>query len=167
MDLDFKRLSYLGESYVQLELARRGFRLLRVSDLGFDFLGQNGARVEVKTALPSWNRSTKTRAGTEKLYKYKFWQFRITTPLQRSSDFFVCVVLEQPEDHPRGFFVFPRECVGTLGKSDMIAVFESDLSGEVKKKDKEDRHQYLNNWGLLLEFHGWPGAPLPPGGDPV
>jgi hypothetical protein len=48
--------------------------------------------------------------------------------------------------------VLPREAVATLGRSDLIAFYESDITGRVKKKDKIDRHRYFENWELIL---GW------------
>lgn len=143
-------LAYLGECFVQLELAKRKLKVVKLHGLSFDFLAENGAKLEVKSALPSLNKSYKEKVG--KTYEYKFWQFRLSDPAQRQSDFFICVVFEKIDQNPLGFFVFPREAVKTLGKSDLISVFESDISGNFKKVNKENKHQYFNNWELILNF---------------
>jgi len=145
-----KDLGYLGECYVQLELAKRNFKVFKVFNLGFDFLGENNARIEVKTALPSLNRSYKEKVN--KIYEYRYWQFKLSTEKERNSDFFVCVVLEDLEKPPLGYFIIPKNAVGSLGRSDMIAIFDSDIKGEFKKANKEDKHQYFNNWNLILNF---------------
>lgn len=148
---DIPSLSYLGESFVQLELAKKGLKVFRLQDFAFDFLGKNGVKLEVKSALPSLNKSYKEKVN--KTYEYKFWQFRITSEEQGQSDFFICVPFEKLDQPPLGYFIFPREIIKTLGKSDMIAVFESDINGYFKKVNKENKNQYLNKWDLILNFN--------------
>ncbi len=140
-------IGYLGEVWVQLELARRGFYVSRVYGLGVDFIGENGVRIEVKSALPSKNRAIKKG----KIYEYVHWQFRVTTELQKSADYFVCVPFSA-EKVPLGFFVFPRKEFTTLGKSNMITIFESDLRGLFKFRNKKNKHKFLNNWDLILRY---------------
>lgn len=65
---------------------------------------------------------------------------------------FLYVVFERIDQNPLGFFIFPKESIKTLGKSDLICVFESDITGEFKKVNKENKHQYFNNWELILNF---------------
>jgi len=144
-------LPYVGECYIPLELAKRKLKVAKIHEVSFDFLAKNGAKIEVKSALPSINRSFKEKVN--KTYEYKQWQFRVTTDEQRQSDFFVCVVFEKIEQDPLGYFIFPNEAFKTLGKSDLISVFESDLRGVFKKMNKENKHQYLNNWDLILKFN--------------
>ena len=144
-------LSYLGECFVPLELAKKRLKVAKVHDVSFDFLAKNGARIEVKSALPSLNRSYKEKV--DKTYEYKFWQFRITTEEQRQSDFFVCIAFEKLDQNPIGYFIFPNSAIKTLEKSGHISVFESDISGNFKKVNKENKYQYFNNWDLILNFN--------------
>lgn len=144
-------LSYLGECYVPLELAKRKLKVAKLHDVAFDFLAKNGAKIEVKSALPSLNKTYKE--SVHKTYEYKYWQFRVTTEEQQQSDFFVCVVFEKPDHAPVGYFIFPNESIKTLGKSNMIGVFESDITGDFKKVNKENKNQYFNNWNLILNFN--------------
>lgn len=146
-------LAYLGECYVALELAKKGFRVQRVSGNGFyfDFLGENGCKIEVKTALPSM----KHKIVRGKDYEYKNWQFRFSDPLQKSSDFYIYVALENMKHPPLGFFVIPKKEVTTREKSGMIALYESDLSGVVKKDNKIRRNIFLNNWEQVMLWKGF------------
>jgi hypothetical protein len=144
-------LSYLGECYVPLELGKLGLKVAKVHDVSFDFLAKNGAKIEVKSALPSRNRTYKEKIG--KTYEYKNWQFRITTEEQQQSDFFICIVFENVGIAPIGYFIFPNKAIKTLGKSNIISVFESDIQGDFKKVNKEDKNQYFNNWNLILDFN--------------
>ena len=141
-------LSYLGECYVQLELAKRKYMVLRADRFYFDFMGRNSCRIEVKAALPSKSRALKKG----KWYEYKAWQFRLSTEKQHISDVFVYVVLEDINNPPIGYFIMPQEEVAKIGKSNMLFIFESDLKGQVKKENKLDRHQFLNKWDLILNF---------------
>ena len=140
-------LSYLGECYVKLELAKRSIKTLKTYGFYFDFLTQNNCRVEVKAALPSKNRTFKKG----KWYEYKYWQFRLSHSKQQA-DFFVCVVFDTLEKPPRGIFIFPRTALATLESSQGFSIFESDLTGDFKKQNKIDKVQYLNNWQQILSF---------------
>lgn len=148
---DESSLSYLGECYVPLELAKKKLKVAKVHDVSFDFLAKNGAKIEVKSALPSVNRAYKEKI--DKTYEYKWWQFRVTTEEQQQSDFFICVVFENFDLAPIGYFIFPNEAIKTLGKSNIISVFESDIQGNFKKVNKENKNQYFNNWDLILNFN--------------
>ncbi|MDI6806985.1 MAG: hypothetical protein QMD14_04210 [Candidatus Aenigmarchaeota archaeon] len=143
-------LAYLGECYVQLELAKRRFKTFKMFNFSCDLIGENWAKIEIKSALPSWCRAYKEKVN--KTYEYKHWQFRVTTEGQRESDFFICVPFESLDQPPLGFFIFPRGSLKTLGKSDIISVFESDIKGYFKKSNKENKFKYLNNWDLILKF---------------
>jgi len=142
-------LAHLGESWVQLELAKRDYYVSKVHNVGFDFLGENGLKLEVKSALPSKNRKFSKKVN--KCYEYTHWQFRVTTKKQQNTDYFICVPFETLSKCPLGYFVFPKEEFKTLGRSDMITVFESDLKGVFKTKNKTDRHQYLNKWQDVIQ----------------
>src|SRR2546425_487774 len=102
-----KDLAYLGENYVQLELAKRNFKVFKIFELGLDFLGENNSRLEVKTALPSLNRKKYSR-DPKKVYEYKQWQFKVTTEKQRDVDFFICVVFEKKDQPPICYFILPK-----------------------------------------------------------
>ena len=141
-------LAYLGECLVQGELAKRNFRVMRAT-FSFDFLGENGSRIEVKAALPS--RTSKLRKG--RFYEYKIWQFRLTTEKQQDCDFFVCVPFDVDGKTPLGYFIFPRHSINTLGKSNTISVYETDLSGNSKVRNKMNRNQYMNSWDLIFSFN--------------
>jgi len=144
-------LSYLGESYVRLELAKMGYKVLGTTPgFFFDLLGEDGKKIEVKTATPS--TSTSNRHGN--LYQYKQWQFRLSSPKQATNpDFYVCVLINNVKDPPIGYFIFPKDSIETYAKdrSGIISIFESDLEGKVKMVNKLNRHQYLNKWGLITE----------------
>lgn len=146
---DLRRsLSYLGECYVQLELAKNNYMTLRADRFYFDFLGQNGCKIEVKTALPSKNRALKKG----RWYEYRAWQFRLSTEKQHIADFFVYTVFEEMSKPPIGYFIIPQEEVAKIGPSNMLVIFESDLTGDFKKENKINRHRYLNKWEQILTF---------------
>ena len=147
--MDSKKIWYLGECYVKLELAKRDFRVSGV-DMGFNFdmLGQNGAVMEVKTALPSKNRAFKRG----KWYIYKNWQFRLDKKQIERVDFVVCVILEDKGEEPVCYFMFPIEHIKKYKKSNHWTVFESDIKGEFKTKKKRDLQKYKNNWDMLINF---------------
>jgi hypothetical protein len=109
-----RKLSYLGECYVQLKLAKKGFRVIKLSGFPFDFLGENGAKLEVKAALPAWGR--KYVARVNKTYRWKKWQFRISTQNQRASDFFICICFETIERPPVGVLCATERSCCNLGK---------------------------------------------------
>lgn len=149
-DKNSKIFGYLGECFVQLELAKKNFKVFKIFELGFDMLGQNNARLEVKTALPSMSNSYKEHV--DKTYRYKIWQFKLTTERQRDTDFFVCVVFDNLDQPPIGYFVFPRDVVLSYGECGLFTVFESDISGDIKKVNKMNKHQYFNKWEPILNF---------------
>lgn len=156
--MEDRDLSRLGELYVQLELIKRGFRTLKVFDMGYDLLGENGEKLEVKTALPNLSASRKRRGEKVYTYTYRKWLFRITTERQKKSDFFVCVVLTDVQTPPREFFVFPRGAVSAIEKSGLFVLYESDIDGEFKRSNKLDRHRFMNRWDLLTREGGANGA---------
>ena len=143
-----KELAYLGESYVILELAKRNYKVQKTTQEGFyfDLLGQKGCRIEVKTALPG--KCERTKHG--KLYSYKHWQFNLSHPKQANNDFYIYVAMENTNLPPLGFFIFPNQELKSLKFSGMVSIFESDFNGKKYRKNKLDRKQYLNNWGLLI-----------------
>lgn len=145
-------LAYLGECHVQLELAKRDYKVLFTQPgFAFDLLGQDGKKIEVKAATPS--KCKKIKRG--RTYEYKVWQFRLSTEQQKEQpDFHVCVVLENLENTPLGYFIFPKGAlkVYTEDKCGMLSIYESDISGTIKKENKLDRHQYLNKWDLITRI---------------
>ena len=142
--------SYLGESYVRLELAKRSYKVISsVPGFYFDLLGQDGKKIEVKTATKSATKKTKNG----KHYDYTVWKFRLSLEQQKKHpDFYVCVLFENPDNAPIGYFVFPKGSLKVYdegSKSGILYLYESDLSGQVKMEGKLDRHQYLNKWSLI------------------
>ena len=142
-------LSYLGECYVRLELAKREYKVISSAPgFYFDLLGQNGKKIEIKTALKSMSKKTKE----DKHYDYIVWKFRLSLEQQKQHpDFYVCVLFEELDKVPIAFFIFPK---GTLAAYDgkgsgMLFLYESDVHGLVKMVGKMDRHQYLNKWELI------------------
>ena len=139
-------LAYLGECYTQLELAKKGLKAFKIKGLGFDFLLENGLKIEVKSALPSFHQYWKKGH----FYRYKIWQFRLSSKKQLASDFFILVAFEDLGEEPLGYFILPREIVNK--KTGHMVMFESDINGEFKKVNKMDKHQYFNNWDLIINF---------------
>ncbi len=144
-----KKLAYLGECYVQLELAKYGFRTDILSK-GFycDLIGENLCRIEVKTALPGLSK--KTVRG--KSYSYKSWQFRLSHPKQSANDIYVYVLLEGVKQLPIAYFILPRSAVTTREKSGVTSFYESDLNGTFYRKTKIDKNEFLNNWNIILNW---------------
>jgi len=144
-----KSLGYMGECYVKLELAKKGFFVSGVDHgFHFDLLCENGAKIDVKAALPSKNRTFLNR----KWYTYKNWQFRISHPKQiEVNDFIVGVIFDNLESSPLGYFIFPIEYIKKFRKKGQLNIYESDIAGKSKKKNKKDLYQYLNNWNLIIK----------------
>jgi len=148
----FKRyLGYLGEAYVQLELAKRNFRVFKTMYSGIDFIGENGVRIEVKTALAYRKREIKRKNNKIYTYRRLKCQFRILEK-QTNSDVFVCVVMKNVLEPPIAYFVIPKEYVTSLGKSNMIVIYRSDLTGHSKVKGKVKLNIFKNNFKIITEY---------------
>ena len=147
-----KLLGHLGECYVITELLKKRFRTYKVSEgFYYDLLGENHAKIEVKTALPT--KSKKIACGRN--YEYKVWTFNFSDQKQNGkSDFYVYVLLDDFEKNPIAYFVYPKEEHPNLSGSGNVGIYESDISGFIKKKNKMDRHKYLNKWDLILDWKG-------------
>lgn len=131
MALDFqkdryKKIGYLGECYVILELAKKGIFAQKVYDLfDFDLLVNQGLKVEVKTSSINQVKSSVRKNGDYKLAN--IWQFRnyenqsydkgrikrpTTKGRNRECDFYVFVCLDK-FDKPLKYFIVPSNIIKT------------------------------------------------------
>lgn len=146
-------LSYLGECYVRLELAKRGYKVIStVPGFFFDLLGHDGKKIEVKTATKSLSKKNKNGEN----YDYVVWKFRLSLEQQKQHpDFYVCVLMEDLEQAPISYFIFPKgsqEVYTESNKSGILFIYESDLKGLLTKENKLNRYQYLNRWDLIASL---------------
>ena len=122
----YKKIGYLGECYVILELAKKGIFAQKVYDLfDFDLLVNQGLKVEVKTSSINQVKSSVRKNGDYKLAN--LWQFRnyenqsydsgrIKRPTRkgrdRQCDYYVFVCLDKL-DKPLKYFIVPSEIIKT------------------------------------------------------
>lgn len=108
----------LGECYVRLELAKRKINCMKVNfRFDYDFLLQDGKKLEVKTA---------TLRQKGKKYTWKVWQFGNTSHAPRKingklkwvnekrdrfCDFFIFLCLDD-KFKPKRYYIIPKKEIG-------------------------------------------------------
>ena len=131
-----KRLGFIGECYVMLELAKRGTYSQKLYDVfDYDLIVNGGIRLEVKTSKIVIHKDK--RRNTER----KLWSF-MNFNKKRRCDFYVFVCLDN-NNLPEKFYVIPSFIINVV--SNCITI-----PREYKRKKRFER--YENNWGILHEM---------------
>lgn len=142
-------LGLVGETYLIAKLLRN-FNIVSVKVpqqfFAYDLITNNGKKVEVKTARPSWNEKKRK----EKIYKWRVWKFR-RTPRQLhegTSDIMACLGFksEDMSTEPR-CFIIPSEKLTNekTGKPRELWMIMIEPKGKTKFLEWENR------WDLITE----------------
>ena len=148
-----KKIGYLGECYVILELAKRGIFAQKVYDLfDFDLLVNKGLKVEVKTSSIHQVKNSIRKNGDYKLAS--IWQFRnyenqgyengrIKRPTKkgrdRHCDFYVFVCLDKL-GQPLKYFIVPSNIINT----------KECITIRSEPKKPYELSIFENRWDLLI-----------------
>lgn len=106
-------IGLVGETYVIAKLLR-DYNIVSAKVpqqfFPYDLITNNGKKLEVKTARPSWNTRTHAlKCEKDKTYKWLVWKFRRNPKQQHkgSSDFVVCIGFESEDvsKEPRVFII--------------------------------------------------------------
>lgn len=136
-------IGILGETYVIAKLLR-DFNIVSAKVppqfFPYDLITNNGKKLEVKTARPSWNKKKRK----DKTYKWLVWKFRRNPKQQHegSSDLVVCVGFESEDmsKEPRVFIVPSKELINEkTGKPRELWMIMIEPKGKTKFLDWENR----------------------------
>lgn len=149
----YKKIGYLGECYVILELAKKGIFAQKVYDLfDFDLLVNQGLKIEVKTSSINQVKSSVRKNGDYKLAT--LWQFRnyenqsydggrIKRPTRkgrdRQCDYYIFVCLDK-FDKPLKYFIVPSEIIKT----------KECITIRCEPKKPYELSIFENRWDLLI-----------------
>lgn len=142
-------LGLVGETYLIAKLLR-DFNIVSVKVpqqfFAYDLITNNGKKVEVKTARPSWNEKKRK----EKIYKWLVWKFRRPPKQQHkgSSDLVVCIGFESEDmsKEPRVFIIPSAELINEKTcKPREVWMIMIEPKGKTKFLDRENR------WDLIVK----------------
>ncbi|TET20336.1 hypothetical protein E3J74_03560 [Candidatus Bathyarchaeota archaeon] len=142
-------LGIVGETYLIARLLR-DFDIVSAKVpqqfFAYDLITNNGKKLEVKTARPSWNEKKRK----EKIYRWPVWKFR-RTPKQLpegTSEIVVCLGFES-EDMTKDphCFIIPSEKLTNekTGKPRELWMVM------IKPKGKTKFWEWENRWDLITE----------------
>lgn len=151
----FKKIGYLGECYVILELAKKGIFAQKVYDLfDFDLLVNQGIKVEVKTSSMHQVKSSIRKNGEYKLAN--IWQFRnyenqnyeggrVKRPTKkgrnRKCDYYIFVCFDK-FSKPLKYFIVPSEIINT----------KECITIRCEPKKPYELSIFENRWDLLTDY---------------
>lgn len=149
----FKKIGYLGECYVILELAKKGIFAQKVYDLfDFDLLVNQGIKVEVKTSSMNQIKNSIRKNGDYKLAN--IWQFRnyenqnyengkVKRPTKkgrnRQCDYYIFVCLDKLSN-PLKYFIVPSNIINT----------KECITIRCEPKKPYELSIFENRWDLLI-----------------
>lgn len=137
-------LGYLGECYVQLELAKRKINCQKLNDhmFSFDFILANGLRIEVKTSSGIIHKDNKTLDGKNYSYEREIFAFR-NQIINRLVDYYVFVCINNQEEVD--YYIIPAAEIGNR-ESLTIPVVPKGA-----REYKGSLLQWKNRWDLLTQ----------------
>lgn len=147
-------LGLVGEKTVIYKLLR-DFNIVSVKVpqqfFAYDLITNNGKKLEVKTARPSWHKRRYTSVdGRKKINKWLVWEFRRSEKQleEGSSNIIVCIGFESEDmsKDPHVFIIPSKELINEkTGKPRQVWT----ISIEPKRKSKFSK--YENQWDYITQ----------------
>lgn len=136
-------VGYLGECYVQLELAKRSVFIQKLfNNFDYDFLVSNGLKIEVKTSTPIMHKDK--RKGRKNRAVWSFNNHKNSgkkmVRRDRKCDFYVFVCLSNTL-RPLRFYIIPNKII--TSKYSFHIMQDEEINSIFSK--------YKNKWNLITE----------------